>query len=276
MKIKIVFFTLTLLMVGVSAKIDAKNLRCLVCRQTFEELNKAILSVEKWKKVDVGNFRMDADGNTMQDKVPAHRSAVYISEVIDEICKKMDDYVRVHYKSTGKLAIMLLVTREGHMNPEFSKTKFVTDDDLNKSLEYYCERMFEDNEDEITELYKTRPDDDIMPDAEREICFNAAQYCEEWMLPNATDTTWTAEMEDAYTKIHGPDPYGFGMNTQTRPEVTDSEGYDDSDEDEDVEELNAEDEGKPDEGKLDEGKSNEGKVDEGKQEEVVVQSNDEL
>lgn len=30
---------------------------------------------------------MDASGNTMQQKVPAHRSAVYISEVIDEICK---------------------------------------------------------------------------------------------------------------------------------------------------------------------------------------------
>ncbi|XP_034838482.1 protein seele [Maniola hyperantus] len=243
MRIKTAIFTFALLMVGVSARIDAKNLKCLVCRQTFEELNKAIKGVEKWKKVDVGNFRMDAAGNTMQDKVPAHRSAVYISEVIDDICKKMDDYVRVHYKSTGKLAIMLLVTREGHMNPEFSKTKFVTDDDLNKSLEYYCERMFEDNEDEITDLYKKRPDDDIMPDAEREICFNHAKYCEEWMLPNEQDTTWTPEMEAEYVKVHGPDPYGFGggMQQPMQTEVTDDEGYDDLDED--VEEIPAEDEG---------------------------------
>lgn len=49
----------------------------------------------------------------------------------------MDDYVRVYYKSTGKLAIMQLITKDGSMNPDFSKTKFVTDDDLNKSLEYY-------------------------------------------------------------------------------------------------------------------------------------------
>lgn len=49
----------------------------------------------------------------------------------------MDDYVRVYYKATGKLAIMQLMTESGGMNPEFSKTKFVTDDDLNKSLEYY-------------------------------------------------------------------------------------------------------------------------------------------
>ncbi|KPJ10642.1 Protein canopy-1 [Papilio machaon] len=153
---------------------------------------------------------MDAEGNTMQQKVPAHRSAVYISELIDSICKKMDDYVRVYYKSTGKLAIMQLMTEEGGMNPEFSKTKFVTDDDLNKSLEYYCERMFEDSEDEITSLYQRRPHDDIMPDAEHAICFNHTKYCEPWMLPTSEDTTWTPEMEAEYVKIHGPDPYGFG------------------------------------------------------------------
>ncbi|KAI8441254.1 hypothetical protein MSG28_014895 [Choristoneura fumiferana] len=157
----------------------------------------------------VGNFRMDASGNTMQDKVPAHRSTVYISEMIDDICKKMDDYVRVYYKATGKLEIMELMTGSG-MNPEFSKTKFVTDDDLNKSLEYYCERMFEENEDEITSLYKHRPHDDVMPDALGEICFKHTKYCEDWMLPNEEDTTWTEEMEREYIKVHGPDPYGFG------------------------------------------------------------------
>ncbi|KAJ8704444.1 hypothetical protein PYW07_011632 [Mythimna separata] len=226
-----VFLAFTILFVAVSARIDPKNLKCLVCRTTFEELNDVIKKVDKWKKVDVGNFRMDASGNTMQEKVPAHRSAVYISEVIDEICKKMDDYVRVYYKSTNKLAIMQLITKEGGMNPEFSKTKFVTDDDLNKSLEYYCERMFEENEDEITSLYKNRPDDDIMPDAEREICFNHAQYCEEWMLPTDEDTTWTQEMEAEYVKVHGPDPYGFGGLPPQPPQsqMPDfSEDYDDT------------------------------------------------
>nr|XP_032525245.1 protein seele-like [Danaus plexippus plexippus] len=169
MKLKIVILTFAVFLEAVTAKIDPQNLRCLVCRTTFQELNHVIKNVERWKKVDVGNFRMDASGNTMQQKVPAHRSAVYISEVIDGICKKMDDYVRVYYKATGKLAIMQLMT-EGGMNPDFSKAKFVTDDDLNKSLEYYCERMFEDNEEEITDLYKNRPEDDVMPDAEREVC----------------------------------------------------------------------------------------------------------
>ncbi|CAG4963639.1 unnamed protein product [Colias eurytheme] len=229
-------FILTL----VSAAIDPRNLKCLVCRTTFDELNNAIKKVDKWKKVDVGNFRMDAAGNTMQQKVPAHRSAVYISEMIDGICKRMDDYVRVYYKATGKLAIMQLMVENGGMNPEFSKTKFVTDDDLNKSLEYYCERMFEENEDEITDLYKNRPEDDVMPDAEKEICFKHTNYCEDWMLPNEEDTTWTAEMEAEYTKVHGADPYGFGgglpQQSITR-DVSDDDGYDDTDDDEQREDL---------------------------------------
>ncbi|XP_063631581.1 protein seele [Cydia splendana] len=211
MKLSCQLIVLAVFIAVVSARIDPKNLKCLVCRTTFEELDKAIKNVDKWKKVDVGNFRMDASGDTMQDKVPAHRSTVYISEMIDDICKKMDDYVRVYYKATGKLEIMLLITEAGGMNPEFSKTKFVTDDDLNKSLEYYCERMFEENEDEITSLYKHRPHDDVMPDALNEICFKHTKYCEDWMLPTEEDTTWTEEMEREYIKIHGPDPYGFNM-----------------------------------------------------------------
>ncbi|KAJ0170356.1 hypothetical protein K1T71_014284 [Dendrolimus kikuchii] len=228
MKLTISFLFVTFCFAVVSARIDPKNLKCLVCRTIFDELNVAIKGIDKWKKVDVGNFRMDAEGNTMQQKVPAHRSAVYISELIDGICKKMDDYVRVYYKATGKLEIMLLITPEGHMNPDFSKTKFVTDDDLNKSLEYYCERMFEENEEEITSLYVKRPEDDVMPDALQEICFKHTKYCEDWMLANAEDTTWTSEMEAEYVKIHGPDPYGFGGLPPQQSQMPDvSQDYDD-------------------------------------------------
>ncbi|XP_022816808.1 protein canopy-1 [Spodoptera litura] len=148
MRSAVAFFAFTILLVAVSARIDPKNLKCLVCRTTFEELNDVIKKVDKWKKVDVGNFRMDASGNTMQEKVPAHRSAVYISELIDEIFQ---------------------------------------------------------------------------------ICFNHAQYCEEWMLPTEEDTTWTHEMEAEYVKVHGPDPYGFGgLPPQSQmPDV--SADYDDED-----------------------------------------------
>ncbi|PZC71753.1 hypothetical protein B5X24_HaOG212557 [Helicoverpa armigera] len=100
--------------------------------------------------------------------------------------------------------------------------------------------MFEENEDEITTLYKERPHDDIMPDAEREICFNTAKYCEEWMLPNDEDTTWTQEMEREYVKVHGPDPYGFG-GLPPQSEMPDfSKDYDDTEQQTDEIDLQAE------------------------------------
>lgn len=34
-----------------------------------------------------------------------------------------------------------------------------------------------------------------------QICFNHTKYCEEWMLPNEEDTTWTPEMEAEYVKV---------------------------------------------------------------------------
>lgn len=214
------------------------------------ELNKAVLAVDKKKMVDIGNYRMDADGNTKQIKVPAHRSQVFLSDLFDTICKNLDDYVRVVYKSTGKLAVMQMITDKG-MNPEFSKTTFITDDDLNKSLQYYCERIFEENEDEIISVYKDRPDDDIMPeDATQRVCFKHAKFCEDWMFPDETDTTWTAEMQRQYTEIHGPDPYGFDSfggpgvdeSSDVHPdsqhqELLDEANYEDEDDEAEKDEL---------------------------------------
>lgn len=55
--------------------------------------------------------------------------------------KSMGDYVRVRYKATQKLAVMQMMV-DGKMNSEFSMTDFVTDDDLNKSLEFYVSILF--------------------------------------------------------------------------------------------------------------------------------------
>lgn len=49
----------------------------------------------------------------------------------------MTDYVRVRFKATQKLAVMKMMSETGGMNPDFSYTDFVTDEDLNKSLEFY-------------------------------------------------------------------------------------------------------------------------------------------
>lgn len=87
--------------------------------------------------MEVGNFRLDGNGNMIRKKIPLAKSEIYISEVLDNICDKMEDYVRATYKSNGDLTIMKLMTESGHMNPEMSNVDIIQDDDLNKSLKYY-------------------------------------------------------------------------------------------------------------------------------------------
>lgn len=86
--------------------------------------------------MEVGNYKLDANGNLVQKSVPISQSETYLSEVLDGICAKMDDYVRAKKKSNGQLTVMKLVIN-GAMNPESSSVDFVQDDDLNKSLKYY-------------------------------------------------------------------------------------------------------------------------------------------
>lgn len=49
---------------------------------------------------------------------------------------KMDDYAKVKYKTTGRLAVMKFMVNGG-MNPDVSNVDFVQDGDLNKSLKHY-------------------------------------------------------------------------------------------------------------------------------------------
>lgn len=63
-------------------------------------------------------------------------SEVHLSEMLESICKKMDDYVRATYKSNGKLTLMKLMVDNG-LNPLMSEVDIVQDGDLNKSLEYF-------------------------------------------------------------------------------------------------------------------------------------------
>jgi hypothetical protein len=64
------------------------------------------------------------------------RSEVHLSEMLDSVCKKMEDYVRARYKSNGKLTILKLMSETG-LNPLLKDVDIIQDGDLNKSLEYF-------------------------------------------------------------------------------------------------------------------------------------------
>lgn len=107
-----------------------------VCQASLQELDAKVKKIDPSKKVDVGGYRLDADGNYRQKTVSQAKSETHLSELVDEVCEIMDDYVRARWKSNGTLTVIKLITDAG-MNPEFSNVDVIQDDDLNKSLKFY-------------------------------------------------------------------------------------------------------------------------------------------
>lgn len=106
----------------------------------MQELDKNIRNIDPDKTVDIGGYRLDSDGNLKKKTVPQSKSEIHLSELVDDICERMDDYVRATWKSNGTLLILNLIT-EGVMNPLMSDVDIIQDDDLNKSLKFYVSNL---------------------------------------------------------------------------------------------------------------------------------------
>ncbi|XP_015123229.1 protein seele [Diachasma alloeum] len=160
-------------------EIDQKLLQCLVCRITVEEVENVLNTIDPSQQVEVGNYRLDADGNIQKKMVAKRESEVHLSEILDNICDKMDDYVRARYKSNGKLTVMRLMTPEGQMNPDISNVDIIQDGDLNKSLKHYCREIIEEHEDPMIELFQKGGTDVI-----NKICTRETNICDDELPPD--------------------------------------------------------------------------------------------
>ncbi|XP_053994020.1 protein seele isoform X2 [Hylaeus volcanicus] len=139
---------------------------------TVKEIEEELAKIDPSKKIDVGNYRLDAKGNIVQKKVPLAQSEVHISDVLDNICDKMSDYVRATYKSNGQLTILSLISASGSMNPEMSKVDIIQDGDMNKSLRFYCEGLVEEYEDNIISLFSHKESN-----IKHQLCTNITKAC---------------------------------------------------------------------------------------------------
>lgn len=152
--------------------IETSNLKCEVCCRLVEEIQHNVSSVDPSNIVQVSNFRLDGNGNQIKHTIPLARSQLYLTEVMDSVCEKMNDYVRATFKKNGTLTVMPLLL-DGQMNPLMSEVDVVQDSDLNKSLQYYCEDIVNDIEEDLINIIKSGDDDQIV----YSICTNVMQLC---------------------------------------------------------------------------------------------------
>lgn len=153
-------------------EIDPKELKCLVCQRLVELMEQDIEKVDPKKKVDVGSFRIDHKGDQKNKVVEYRRSEVYLTELMEQICNKMEDHVRGRMKTDGRLIIFPLVSESGQMNPIMSEVDVIQDSDLNKSLKFYCEAILEENDDAFIKAFSV-PDSAV----DIKICSQEAKLC---------------------------------------------------------------------------------------------------
>lgn len=159
----------------VRCSIEYRELKCLVCTRLTEEIRRNISEVDSEITINVGGFRLDGNGNYVEKTVPYSKSEILLTEVMENICDKMDDYVRAKFKKTGKLTVIPLVMNDGKMNPIMSEVDVVQDSDLNKSLKYYCQDIVDEYDEIFVQEFSSEEQQD---DFITKICGQATQLCE--------------------------------------------------------------------------------------------------
>lgn len=151
---------------------DINDVKCLVCTRVIEEMQKNISKIDKRKTINVGGFRLDDDGNTKNKYVPYVRSELFLHELMENICEKMEDYVQATFKDSGKFTVLPLMLDDGTMNPQVSEVDMVKDNDLNKNLKTYCEIIIEEHDEDFIKVFKS--DEDIVA---FNVCKNTGTLC---------------------------------------------------------------------------------------------------
>ena len=96
-------------------------------------------------------------------------------EMMEIVCKSMKDYAQAKHKETGQLEAIKLVVN-GNMNPRMAEYEMVQDPDLNKGLEFHCEAIVEEFEEEIVKFFKKSGDANLI-DLQEQFCGDGTSLC---------------------------------------------------------------------------------------------------
>lgn len=95
----------------------------------------AIAKINENKTIDIQGYGLDKKAK----KLVYAKSEMFLTELMEDVCKKVDDYLKATYRDTQKLTIIKMSHDEnkegkGTLSDEVGLVEFVQDGDLNRSL----------------------------------------------------------------------------------------------------------------------------------------------
>ncbi|XP_018324331.1 protein seele [Agrilus planipennis] len=158
----------------INEDVIGNEVKCLVCKASIKELNDKLKKVDPSKTEDVGGYKFDSAGNLQKKTIPQMQSEIFISDMIEEICGTMENYVRARWKSNGQLTLLKMFDSSGNMNSDITEVDLIQDEDLNKSLEFYCKSVFEEYEENVINHIKEGTKDVI-----KQVCSVESKLCKD-------------------------------------------------------------------------------------------------
>ncbi|XP_066544259.1 protein canopy-1 isoform X2 [Amia ocellicauda] len=135
-------------------------LYCSACRAIVDELSYSIKQVDPKKTINIGSFRLNPDGSMKDQKVPLARSETHLTELLEEVCNKMNDYAHYVDPNTKEKSYKRFAPRDDDKSAfaDFENFQFGDGPESSKSLVFACESVVEEYEDEIISLFAREAD----------------------------------------------------------------------------------------------------------------------
>uniref|UniRef100_A0A4X2KNX2 Canopy FGF signaling regulator 1 n=2 Tax=Vombatus ursinus TaxID=29139 RepID=A0A4X2KNX2_VOMUR len=121
------------------------------CRALMDEVEYDVMKARQKKGVRVKSYRIRPDGTQERTKIPLAQSEAFLTEVLETVCERMNDYKLEDNSENGERKFKRFAPRKGDkIYKEFKRFYFYSD--AYRPLKFACETIIEKYEDEIFSL----------------------------------------------------------------------------------------------------------------------------
>ncbi|XP_071825944.1 protein canopy homolog 2-like [Apostichopus japonicus] len=142
---------------------------CGACTALIDEIRYVIETEDPRRKIDVGSFRIDPNGQRKHETIPYAGSETHLHEIVETVCDKMTDYAVKTDPETEKISYVRFQAR-GDEPLELEHISITAE--TGKKLKIACGNILEDYEDDIIAHFKAKT-----MNIHEELCDNIIGYC---------------------------------------------------------------------------------------------------